>query len=117
MGINCYCFLVTGCLFFAAGVGMSKIGFIGAGNMAEALIRGIISSGLVKPSDILISDVRAERLEELCDKYNVKRIENNSTLVAQIDVLILSVKPQNFNDVLKQIAGRIKEDTLVVSIA
>ncbi|MDD5457968.1 MAG: pyrroline-5-carboxylate reductase [Phycisphaerae bacterium] len=96
---------------------MSRIGFIGAGNMAEALIRGIINSGLVKPADILISDLQTERLDELCAKYSVSRTENNGLLAGQVDTLILSVKPQNFSDVLKEIAIAIKEGTLLVSIA
>jgi len=96
---------------------MNRIGFIGAGNMAEALIRGIINSGLVRQADIFISDVRTERLNDLCGKYGVNRAENNKLLAGGVDILILSVKPQSFGDVLNQIAGAVKEGTLVLSIA
>lgn len=95
---------------------MSKIGFIGAGNMAEAIIKGIIDTHIYHPEDIIISDVRKERLDELCERYNITFM-GNCQLAQSVDILILSVKPQNMNDVLVEIKSSIGKDTLAVSIA
>ena len=96
---------------------MEKIGFLGAGNMAEALIKGIITAGLVKPSDIIASDIRSERLEHLKTEFAVKTENNNSTVAAKADILILAVKPQNMTEALESIKGSVKPDTPVISIA
>jgi len=95
---------------------MSKIGFIGAGNMAEAIIKGIIDNHIHHPEDIIIADVRKERVNELADKYNISFLPN-CKLAKAVDVLILSVKPQNMADVLTEINGVVSKDTLVISIA
>jgi len=96
---------------------MSTIGFIGSGNMAEALIKGIIAADVYQPDDIIIADVRGERLEELAGEYKVRTAQNNIDLVGKADVVVLSVKPQNMNDVLGQVKGSLKEDAIVISIA
>ena len=61
---------------------MDTIGFIGAGNMAEAFIKGIIASGIYTPDAVMAADVRPERLEYLREEYGVKTTTNNSELVA-----------------------------------
>ena len=71
---------------------MGTIGFIGSGNMAEALIKGIITSGLYKPANICISDIRPERLKQLAKKYKVKPAKGNSELASKADIVVLSVK-------------------------
>jgi len=96
---------------------MEKIGFLGSGNMAEALIKGIIAAGVYKPENIFISDIRSERLKSLAEKYNVVGLEENSELTAKADILILSVKPQNMTDALQSIKDAFEKDTLVISIA
>ena len=96
---------------------MDKIGFIGSGNMAEALIKGIITAGVYSPDNILISDVRLERLAFLAKRYQVRTVDDNASLAAKVDVLILSVKPQNMNEALQSIKGALKKDALLISIA
>ena len=96
---------------------MGTIGFIGSGNMAEALIRGIISAKLYPPQNVLISDVRPERLEYLNEEYRVKPVENNTALTGAADVVVLSIKPQNMIGVLKEIKGTLKKEVIVISIA
>jgi len=96
---------------------MEKIGFLGSGNMAEALIKGIIAAGVYKPENIFIADIRAERLKSLAGKYNVVGLEGNAELAAKVDILILSVKPQNMTDALQSIKDAFEKDTLVISIA
>jgi len=84
---------------------MNTIGFIGSGNMAEALIKGIIAAGLYRPQNVMIADVRGERLEQLAAEYNVRPVENNTALASGADVLVLSIKPQNMDEVLGEIKG------------
>ena len=95
---------------------MDKIGFIGAGNMAEALIRGVILAHVYDPANIYISDIRPERREELSQKYGVKTAQTNPELVSQVNVLVLSVKPQNMNEAMDSIAQHIDPEMLVISI-
>jgi len=96
---------------------MNTIGFVGSGNMAEALIKGIIAAQLYQPKNVMMADVRAERLELLAAEYNVRPVENNTALTAAADVVVLSIKPQNMDDVLNEIKGTLKRDSLVISIA
>jgi len=96
---------------------MSLIGFIGAGNMAEALIKGIITSRLVKPANIIASDIRAARLDYLRTEFAVKTEEHNKAVAARADILILAVKPQNMSEALESIKDAVRKDTLLISIA
>ena len=96
---------------------MKTIGFIGGGNMAEALLAGITKADLFNKECIWVSDVRSERLDELKAEYGVRVTSDNVELTQQADVLMLSVKPQVMPDVLEDIAGTLKEDVLVISIA
>lgn len=96
---------------------MDTIGFVGSGNMAEALIKGITTAGVYKPENVFISDIKAERLKFLAEKYNVVPLENNAGLAAKVDVLVLSVKPQKMTDALQSIKDALKKDALVISIA
>jgi len=96
---------------------METIGFIGSGNMAEALIKGIIAAGLYKPENIFISDIRPERLDFLAKQYGVQKADSNAALAAKVDILVLSVKPQNMTDALQSIKDAVGADTLIISIA
>ena len=96
---------------------MATIGFVGGGNMAEALIKGILTAKLYGPADILASDIRPERLEHLGKEYGVQTVASNSTLAERVDVLVLSVKPQSMTEVLESVRDSVKADVLVISIA
>ena len=96
---------------------MGTIGFVGSGNMAEALIKGIIAAKLYASENVFISDIRTERLELLTDTYGVTTVKNNAELAGKVETLVLSVKPQNMNDVLESIKDAIGDETLVISIA
>lgn len=96
---------------------MSTIGFVGSGNMAEALIKGIIAAELYAPENVFISDIRVERLELLKDRYGVTAVENNAELAGKVKTLVLSIKPQNMADALEGIKDAIGGETLVISIA
>lgn len=96
---------------------MGTIGFIGGGNMAEALIKGIVKAGVYSPEEVFVSDVRPERLEFLADEYGVVVAGSNAELAAKVETVVLSVKPQNMADVLEGVKDAIGADALVVSIA
>lgn len=95
---------------------MDNIGFIGSGNMAEALIRGVILAHVYRPERIYISDVRSERLKVLSERYGVIPVQDNAKAAQLADVLVLSVKPQNLSEALQSIKGHLKPDALVISI-
>jgi pyrroline-5-carboxylate reductase len=98
-----------------------KVGFIGAGNMAEAMINGLIKSALCEPQEIWASDLRDARLAELNHTYGIHTSKNNRQIFEQTDVVILAVKPQHMGDVLddlsKTFPRAIQGVTLIISIA
>jgi pyrroline-5-carboxylate reductase len=94
-----------------------KVGFIGSGNMGEALIKGLVSANVVPAEAIYASDVRLERLRELDRQYGIQLAANNVELVRQADVVILAVKPQIMTGVLKEIASVLTKRRLLISIA
>ncbi|HKQ69716.1 MAG TPA: pyrroline-5-carboxylate reductase, partial [Polyangiaceae bacterium] len=94
-----------------------KIGFVGAGNMAGALIKGLIHSGTVAGAQILASDVRDERLAELEAEHGISTTKDNAKLAGWADVVVLAVKPQVVDKVVTPIAKAIRPGTLVISIA
>ncbi len=96
---------------------MDTIGFIGAGNMAECLVRGIITAGIYSPESIIASDIRPERLNYLADRYHVRCTDDNAALAREAAVLLLCVKPQDITDALDSVKGSVRPDMLVISIA
>jgi pyrroline-5-carboxylate reductase len=96
---------------------MKTIGFIGGGNMAQALLEGVLKASLFKAKNVWVSDVRNERLDELKRLYGIQVTTDNSELTRHADVIVLSVKPQVMADVLDGVAGTLKQDALVISIA
>ena len=94
-----------------------KIGFVGAGNMAGALIKGLLLSGTVGPTQIQASDVREERLAELAKEHGIAVTTDNAKLAAWSDVIVLAVKPQIIDKVMVPIASALRPHALVVSIA
>ena len=96
---------------------MDTIGFVGSGNMAEALIKGIVAAKIYAQENVFISDIRTERLELLAEKYGVVPVESNAELAAKAQTVVLSIKPQNMADALGSIKDAIGGETLVISIA
>ncbi len=93
-----------------------KIAFVGSGAMGEAMIAGLIRRGLARPEDLLASDPRAERVQELHEKYGIQPFTDNNQAVAQADVIVLSVKPQRLKEVLKGLKSAVPTQALVLSI-
>ena len=95
---------------------MSQLGFIGAGNMAEAIIAGCIASGLYNPADLLVFDVATARLEYLKNAYGVQGSASASALIDESAAVLLAVKPDKVASVLEQNAEALGAK-LVISIA
>lgn len=70
------------------------IGFIGSGNMANAMIAGILKAKLVSAVNIISSDPSKSKLEEMKKKYGITITTNNCEVASKADILVLSVKPQ-----------------------
>jgi pyrroline-5-carboxylate reductase len=94
-----------------------KLGFLGAGNMAGALIKGLCHGDVLPPQSIIASDVKAERLEHLHAQHGIRTTTDNHALVRESDVVVLSVKPQVIDKVLKEVGPDVRRDQLVVSVA
>ncbi|MBI3600434.1 MAG: pyrroline-5-carboxylate reductase [Nitrospinae bacterium] len=94
-----------------------RIGFIGAGNMGESLIKGLLKSKIVNPERIAASDKTKERLAYIAKNYGVKVFTDNSEVVRGSDIIILAVKSSDIKDVIKEIAGDISKDKLLITIA
>ena len=93
------------------------IGFIGGGNMASAMIGGILSAGLVTPRQIIVSDALETVRKRLEEDHAVRVTADNREVTIQADVLILAVKPQVQETVIREIRDAVNDNTLVVSIA
>ncbi|MEN2994342.1 MAG: pyrroline-5-carboxylate reductase [Thermodesulfovibrio sp.] len=90
------------------------IGFIGGGNMAEALIRGLVKDG---KKNIIVSEPVDERRKYIERSYGVRTTSSNKEVVSSCEIIILAVKPQNIREVLEEIKDFISEKHTVVSIA
>jgi pyrroline-5-carboxylate reductase len=93
-----------------------SIGFVGAGNMAEAMIRGLLRGEVFKPKQVTASAPRQERQRELAEKYGIHAAGDNRDAARQ-SIVVLSVKPQILSRVLDEIAETISAESLVISIA
>jgi pyrroline-5-carboxylate reductase len=92
-----------------------KIGFIGGGNMAEALVKGMLNAA--GPLELAVSDLNTNRLEVFKTQYGIDAIsKDNKRIVEFADVIILAIKPQIIPDVLEEVKHLVK-DKLIVSIA
>ena len=94
-----------------------KIGFIGLGNMATAMIGGMLQKGIAAPEDIIGSARTETTVEKVKTKFNINTTTDNKIVAAQADILFLAVKPIFFPEVIDQIKDVVAEDTLIVSIA
>lgn len=98
-----------------AGFKNKVLGFIGAGNMNGAILRGVLRQGLVTPDRVWLSNRHPEKLEPFAAE-GVHTTTDNSQVAAQADLIVLGVKPQMFPDVLPELAG-LTAGKCVVSIA
>ena len=96
---------------------MNKLGFIGGGKMASAILNGVISSAWLQKENIFVSDKNKEALEILKNKHNINVTTNNIEVVKNCNIILFAVKPFVLRDVLEEIKPYITENHTVLSIA
>lgn len=94
-----------------------KIGFIGLGNMATAMIGGMIKNGVTPADDIIGSGRSQASVDRAVEAFKINACCDNKKAAAESDILFLSVKPQVYEEVIVQIKDDVKEDAVIVSIA
>jgi len=95
---------------------MMKIGFIGGGTMGEAIVKSLLDKGLVKPVDVVVSDVSQNRRGLLKERYGIKTTADNGVAAKGADVVVLAIKPQDIGKVMGELAG-LSAEQIVLSIA
>lgn len=94
-----------------------KIAFLGGGNMASALLAGVLSSGVAGKDEVEVVEISAERRAWLAEKFGVAAVPDGAAAVAASDIAVLAVKPQNAPELLAQLADVLGPDKLLLSIA
>lgn len=94
-----------------------KIGFIGLGNMARAMIGGMINNAGIEPKDIYGSDINPAAVDEAALNFLINTGTSNSVVAEEADILFLAVKPQFMDEALKTFKDDVRKDCVVVSIA
>jgi pyrroline-5-carboxylate reductase len=93
-----------------------RISFIGGGNMAEAMIKGLVNKNLVDASNLMVSDPLVDRLQDLEQRYRLKATIDNRLTAQAGDVVVLSIKPQVLSQVLPELHGTVQDKSFVLSI-
>lgn len=94
---------------------MGKVGFIGGGAMAEAIVAAI-TQGTVDREDIYVSDHKAKRCEELAEHYGIHTSVGADGFARAVDVLVLAIKPQAAAKAMEEVKGRVRKDAIILSI-
>ncbi len=94
-----------------------KIVFIGSGNMAEAIISGLVKYDIVKSSNIICNDIAQERLNYMAQKYIVSVSCDKEEILENADIVFMAIKPQHFKSVIEEYGNHIAKAKLVVTIA
>lgn len=94
-----------------------KLGFIGCGNMASAMMSGIIKNGIIDAKDIIGADVYAPSREKARETLGINVTECNCQVAEWADVIVLSIKPQFYEAVITEIKDVIREDQLIITLA
>lgn len=94
-----------------------KIGFIGCGNMGQAMLAGMLDSGKITEHNIIVSAKTAATREKLEKEYQVSVAAQNIDVVREAEYIFLAVKPQYYEEVLMEVCSAITEKTVMISIA
>ncbi len=94
-----------------------KIGFIGAGNMTQALVKGMVESKEIRPDHIYISNRTQGKLIKLSEQFHVQTRSHNQEIISECDVVIIAVKPQDITTALEGLTGQFNENQIVISLA
>ncbi|MCH1627753.1 pyrroline-5-carboxylate reductase [Fredinandcohnia quinoae] len=94
-----------------------QVGFIGCGKMAQAMIQGMLTSGILSPEQIIVSARTEETLISVKDQFHIKTSTNNEMVARDADYLFLAVKPDLYTEVINEVKNVMKEDAIVITIA
>ena len=94
-----------------------RVGFIGCGNIASALIGGLLKSKTLNSKQIYAFDIRRERLKKVEKEQAINALRDNKDVVRKSDIIVLAVKPQNIKEVLEEIKSSLSKDKRLFSIA
>lgn len=94
-----------------------KLGFVGTGNMASAIMGGIIDKKVIPAEEIIGSDLSAPGRERAKEQFGIHATGSNQEVVEKAEVVILAVKPQFYEDVITEIRDSVREDQIIITIA
>lgn len=94
-----------------------KVGFIGAGNMSQAIISSLLCSQILPKQNIFLSNRSEKKLKKVSGELGVQAVSNNEELVEKSHVVVIAVKPQDINDAIEAISSAFNEKQIVISLA
>ena len=94
-----------------------RVAILGAGTIGESLLSGLLSGGWREPGEIIVTGRRQERIDELAERYGVAGTLSNAEAVADATLVVIAVKPQDFDVLLGEIGGLMRPDHTVLSVA
>ncbi len=94
-----------------------KIGFLGFGNMARAMTTGILFRQEIIPSDITVFDIDTEKTEAAAEKFGINTASDNIEVVKNSDIILLTVKPQFYEEVIEEIRTSVEDHNIIVTVA
>lgn len=94
-----------------------KLGFIGTGNMASAIMGGVIKNQIVAPEEIIGADLFAPGRERAKEQFGINVTASNKEVVEKAEVIILSVKPQFYANVINEIKDDVRDEQIIITIA
>ena len=97
--------------------GSMKLGFIGTGNMAGAIMGGIIKNEIFRPEEIIGADISPAGRDRVKETYGICVTDDNREAAEKAEVLILSVKPQYYAETIAEIRDSVSDDQLIITIA
>lgn len=94
-----------------------KVGFLGAGNLTTALIKGFLDSENLSPSQIYVSNRSPGKLQKMTEAFGINAVPNNEALVEKCEILILATKPQDLMSAIEPLSSQLSPNQIVVSLA
>ena len=94
----------------------ARLGFVGAGVMAESMIAGLLDKRIVAPAQIVASHPRQDRRDRLTERFGIATVETNVDVVSRADLVFLTIKPQVLSPVMRELRGAFSPDQVLISI-
>ncbi|WP_085506787.1 pyrroline-5-carboxylate reductase [Thalassobacillus devorans] len=94
-----------------------QIGFVGCGNMAQAMIQGMLRAGIVTKDQVSATAITDETIEGAACRFNIDTSNNNKRLASESDILFLAVKPYIYKEVIEEIKDYVRADAIIITIA